>query len=579
MKNKLFFKIFFRYLFLLFSIFVIFLFLSLRYFRNVYINDIKEIIKNDAYLINETLKDYLKYKNFNELDKFVKEIAKKLNIRITVIDEGGNVISDSEKDPKLMENHIARPEIQIALKEGSGIYVRYSSTVKEDMIYFARVFEMQSKKYFIRTSYFVKNFKKNFTAIRNNILIFAFVLFLLSIVMIYFYSRSLYAPIKKLKEATQHVANGNFDTKVILHEKDEFKELADNFNLMIEELKQFFEEKIEKQKHLNTIISSIDDGILAIDSKGKIIFVNNGFNKIFDVQGLVNKYYWEFLISPDLIKVIEEVISKKINFQGAIEIKSKFYFCNATYLEQYEQVIIILHDISKVKEYEKIKKDLVANVSHELKTPLTAISGFAETALETTREKDTKKYLEIIINNSKRLINIINDLLLLSNIENNNKNLQFSEINLLELLNKIKKLFEKRLKEKNLKFILNIDENNKKIKADIYMLEQVFINLIDNAVKYTEKGEIRINTYMKDKNKMIIEVSDTGIGIPQEHIPKIFERFYVVDKSRSRESGGTGLGLSIVKHIINIHKGEILVDSKVGIGTKFIIILPVKITD
>lgn len=579
MKNKLFFKIFFRYLFLLFSIFVIFLFLSLRYFRNVYINDIKEVIKNDAYLINETLKDYLKYKNFNELDKFVKEIAKKLNIRITVIDDGGNVISDSEKDPKSMENHLGRPEIQIALKEGTGIYVRYSSTVKEDMIYFARVFEMQSKKYFIRTSYFVKNFKKNFTDIRNNILIFAFVLFLLSIVMIYFYSRSLYAPINKLKEATQLVANGNFDTKVILHEKDEFKELADNFNFMIDELKQFFEEKIEKQKHLNTIISSIDDGILAIDSKGKIIFVNNGFNKIFDVQGLVNKYYWEFLISPDLIKVIEEVISKKINFQGAIEIKSKFYFCNATYLEQYEQVIIILHDISKVKEYEKIKKDLVANVSHELKTPLTAISGFAETALETTREKDTKKYLEIIINNSKRLINIINDLLLLSNIENNNKNLQFSEINLLELLNKIKKLFEKRLKEKNLKFILNIDENNKKIQADLYMLEQVFINLIDNAVKYTEKGEIRINTYMKDKNKMIIEVSDTGIGIPQEHIPKIFERFYVVDKSRSRESGGTGLGLSIVKHIINIHKGEILVDSKVGIGTKFIIILPVKITD
>jgi len=215
-------------------------------------------------------------------------------------------------------------------------------------------------------------------------------------------------------------------------------------------------------------------------------------------------------------------------------------------------------------------------VSHELKTPLTAIAGFAETALETTKEKETKKYLEIIINNSKRLINIINDLLLLSNIENNSQNIQFSEVDLSKLFNNIKKLFEKRLKEKNLKFILNLDENNKKIQADLYMMEQLFINLIDNAIKYTEKGEIRINTYMKDKNKILIEVSDTGIGIPQEHIPRIFERFYVVDKSRSRESGGTGLGLSIVKHIINIHKGEILVDSKIGTGTKFIIILPVK---
>jgi two-component system phosphate regulon sensor histidine kinase PhoR len=576
MKNKLFFKIFFGYLFLLFSIFVIFLFLSLRYFRNVYINDIKEILKNDAYLINETLKDQLKYKNFNELDKFIKEIAKKLNIRITVIDEGGNVISDSEKDPKLMENHLNRPEIQIALKEGTGIYVRYSSTVREDMIYFARIFEMQNKKYFIRTSYFLKSFKKNFTDIRNNILIFALIIFLISIAIIYFYSRSLYLPIKKLKEATKKVADGDFDTKVILHKEDEFKELADNFNLMTQELKQFFSEKIEKQKHLNTIISSIDDGIIAIDSKGKIVFVNNGFNKIFEIQGLDNRYYWEFLISPDLIKVIEDVISKKSNFQGAIEIKNRFYFCNATYLDQYEQAIIILHDISRIKEVEKVKKDLVANVSHELKTPLTAIAGFAETALETTKEKETKKYLEIIINNSKRLINIINDLLLLSNIENNSQNIQFSEVDLSKLFNNIKKLFEKRLKEKNLKFILNLDENNKKIQADLYMMEQVFINLIDNAIKYTEKGEIRINTYMKDKNKILIEVSDTGIGIPQEHIPRIFERFYVVDKSRSRESGGTGLGLSIVKHIINIHKGEILVDSKIGTGTKFIIILPVK---
>ena len=574
MKNKLFFKIFFGYLFLLFSIFVIFLFLSLRYFRNVYINDIKEILKNDAYLINETLNDYLKYKNFNELDKFIKEIAKKLNIRITVIDEGGNVISDSEKDPKLMENHLNRPEIQIALKEGTGIYVRYSSIVREDMIYFARIFEMQNKKYFIRTSYFLKSFKKNFTDIRNNILIFALVIFLISIAIIYFYSRSLYLPVKKLKEATKKVADGDFDTKVILHKDDEFKELADNFNLMTQELKQFFSEKIEKQKHLNTIISSIDDGIIAIDSKGKIVFVNNGFNKIFEIQGLANRYYWEFLISPDLIKVIEDVISKKSNFQGAIEIKNRFYFCNATYLDQYEQAIIILHDISRIKEVEKIKKDLVANVSHELKTPLTAINGFAETALDTTKEKETKKYLEIIINNSKRLINIINDLLLLSNIENKDKNLKYEEVDLIKLLNNIQKIFEKRLKEKNLKFVLNLDNN--KIFADLYMLEQLFINLIDNAIKYTERGEIKISTYKKDENKLIIEVSDTGIGIPQEHIPKIFERFYVVDKSRSKETGGTGLGLSIVKHIVNLHNGEILVDSQVGIGTRFIIILPVK---
>ena len=576
MKNKLFFKIFFNYIIILFFVFVIFILISTNYLKNIYLHSIKDILKSDSYLINESIKNYLKTKKYNELENNIKNIAQKINIRITVIDIDGNVLSDSTKDHSIMENHINRPEIQMALKNNMGIYTRYSSTVKEDMIYFARMFEEQGRKYFLRTSYYLKNFNKDFGNIRNNILFFASVIFLISVFIIYVYSKKLYGPIKILKDATQQVANGNFDIKVVLHEKDELKELADNFNIMIEELRRFFLQMIEKQKHLNTIISSIDEGIIALDSKGKILFVNNGFNKIMNVECINDRYYWEFLISPNLIRIIEEIITKKTSFVGTVEIKNKYFYCNASYLNQQEQSIIILHDISKIKEYEKIKKDLVANVSHELKTPLTAINGFAETALDTTKEKETKKYLEIIINNSKRLINIINDLLLLSNIENKDKNLEYEEVDLIKLLNNIQKIFEKRLKEKNLKFYLNLDKNNNKIFADLYMLEQLFINLIDNAIKYTERGEIKISTYKKDENKLIIEVSDTGIGIPQEHIPKIFERFYVADKSRSRETGGTGLGLSIVKHIVNLHNGEILVDSQVGIGTRFIIILPVK---
>lgn len=576
MKNKLFFKIFFNYIIILFAVFVTFILISTRYFKKIYLHSIEDILKSDSYLINETIKNHLRTKKYNELENNVKNIAQKINVRITVIDINGNVLSDSTKDHNLMENHLNRPEIQMALKNNTGIYTRYSSTVKEDMIYFARIFEEQGQKYFLRTSYYLKNFNKYFRNIRNNILFFAFIIFIISVFIIYFYSKKLYGPIKILKDTTQQVANGNFDVKVVLHEKDEFKELADNFNIMIEELRRFFLQIIEKQKHLNIIISSIEDGIIALDSKGKILFVNNGFNKIMNVKCVNDRYYWEFLISPNLIRIIEEIITKKISFVGTVEIKNKYFYCNAAHLSQYEQIIIILHDISKIKEYEKIKKDLVANVSHELKTPLTAINGFAETALDTTKEKETKKYLEIIINNSKRLINIINDLLLLSNIENKDKNLEYEKVDLIKLLNNIQKLFEKRLKEKNLKLVLNLDKNNNEINADLYMLEQLFINLIDNAIKYTERGEIKINTYKKDENKLIIEISDTGIGIPQEHIPKIFERFYVVDKSRSRETGGTGLGLSIVKHIVNLHNGEILVDSQVAIGTRFIIILPLK---
>jgi two-component system phosphate regulon sensor histidine kinase PhoR len=574
MKNKLFFKIFFNFIIILFAVFVIFILISINYFKKIHLDLIEDILNSDLYLINETIKNYLRTKQYNELENAINNIAKKINTRITIIDFDGSVLVDSIKDYKLKENYISSPEIQMALKNNTGISIRYSSTVKGDIIYFAKMFEEQGQKYFLRTSYYLKNFNEDFSNTRNNILFFAFIIFIISVFIIYFYSKKLYVPIKILKDATQQVANGNFDVKVVLHEKDELKELADNFNTMIEELRRFFLQMLEKQKHLNTVISSIDEGIIALDSKGKILFVNNGFNKIMNVECVNDRYYWEFLISPNLIRIIEEIITKKISFVGTVEIKNKYFYCNATHLSQYEQIIIILHDISKIKEYEKIKKDLVANVSHELKTPLTAINGFVETALDTTKEKETKKYLEIIINNSKRLINIINDLLLLSNIENKDKNLKYEEVDLIKLLNNIQKIFEKRLKEKNLKFVLNLDNN--KIFADLYMLEQLFINLIDNAIKYTERGEIKISTYKKDENKLIIEVSDTGIGIPQEHIPKIFERFYVVDKSRSKETGGTGLGLSIVKHIVNLHNGEILVDSQVGIGTRFIIILPVK---
>ena len=233
-----------------------------------------------------------------------------------------------------------------------------------------------------------------------------------------------------------------------------------------------------------------------------------------------------------------------------------------------------LYDITKIKNLEKTKKDFVSNVSHELRTPLTAIKGFVETLEETTNDDENKHYLNIIKRHTDRVINIVEDLLLLSELEEESSSLELEDVNLKGLIENILKIFDQRLREKNLVLKFKADKNLPLIKADPFKLEQVFINLIDNAIKYTERGEVMISVSQNDKG-LITEIQDTGICIPKEHLSRIFERFYVVDKSRSRKLGGTGLGLSIVKHIVLLHNGKIDVENIPGTGTKFIVTLPV----
>jgi two-component system phosphate regulon sensor histidine kinase PhoR len=222
-----------------------------------------------------------------------------------------------------------------------------------------------------------------------------------------------------------------------------------------------------------------------------------------------------------------------------------------------------------------MKKDFVVNVSHELRTPLTAIKGFVETLDEDANDKN-RHYIEIIRRHTDRLINIVQDLLTLSEIEERQTQLMLSKVDIRVLLENLTKIFEYKLAEKNLKLIVHVDEAFPKIKIDPFKMEQVFVNLIDNAIKYTDEGFIKISAFQMD-DKAIIEIMDTVIGIPKEHHPRIFERFYTVDKSRSKKHGGTGLGLSIVKHIVLLHQGEIIVDTNPDGGTKFVISIPVKL--
>jgi two-component system phosphate regulon sensor histidine kinase PhoR len=323
-------------------------------------------------------------------------------------------------------------------------------------------------------------------------------------------------------------------------------------------------------------VSSIQETLLVLDKEGRIKLTNESFQKTFNDEDVYNKFYWEVMRCPDFSELIKRVMEERKNQIQEVEFRDKHYLCSVTFLSSKEGLVAVLYDITDLKNLERVKKDFVANISHELRTPLTAIKGFVETLEE---EEDIKnvQYLEIIKRHTDRLMNIGNDLLLLSELEQTDKALVIEDVNLVSLAENMLKVFEHRAKEKGIELKLEAAKELKNVQADSFKLEQMLINLIDNAIKYTEKGEVSIALKQND-SQSIIEISDTGIGIPASNLPRIFERFYVVDKSRSKKLGGTGLGLSIVKHIVLLHGGTIDVESSQGMGTIFTIVLPSHLT-
>lgn len=412
--------------------------------------------------------------------------------------------------------------------------------------------------------------------LRSSIFMSAVIITAISLLIALIFSRILSKPIKEINTAIRNLSPGNFKSKVFLRNRDEFKELADSFNYMTEQMEVSFEELSRQKEELNSIVSSIQEGLLVLDSKGKILLCNDSFKKFFQVFLVDGKYYWEVIRGPYLGELIEKVTDKKGSESSELVLHDRIFLCNAIFLDSRKEIIITFYDITEIRKLEKIKRDFVANLSHELRTPLTSIKGYAETLEEEIDEDEKLHYLDIIKRNTERLINIVQDLLLLSELEEKGATLQLAEVNLKNMVEDVLRIFEQKLRDKKLDLRFDVDNRLPLIKADIFMLEQVFINIIDNAIKYTEKGFISISLEQKD-DKVIIEIQDTGIGIKESHLSRIFERFYVVDKSHSKKLGGTGLGLSIVKHIVFLHNGKIDVESTYGFGTKFIITLPIKV--
>ncbi|SHJ56964.1 HAMP domain-containing sensor histidine kinase [Tepidibacter formicigenes] len=417
----------------------------------------------------------------------------------------------------------------------------------------------------------------------NDIYVLVLLLTIISI-LIYRYLTILRRYLKEIILVSNKVSNGDFSVKLKNQYSGDLGRLSNNFNFMITKINNNIEELEDKNIKLKSILKSISNGIVAIDNDETILLINDVAKEIFNYES--DKFEGEKIdkvINNDvLLKSIKNLIPIRKSTQIQIEDeKDRFYKVkiDPILLKNAENVIIgsiiNIEDVTENVKLEKIRSDFVANVTHELKTPLTSINGFIET-LKSNNEIDIEtrnRFLDIIDIESNRLRRLIDDILMLSFIENN-KNDKYEDVNLWETFEEVFDLTFNLAKNKNINYTYNFPSKDIYLKTNKDYIKQIFVNLIDNAIKYTpEEGSVRV-LVKEDSKNIKISVKDTGIGIPDEDIPRIFERFYRVDKARSKKIGGTGLGLAILKHIVISLNGKIEVNSELNKGTEFIVIIP-----
>ena len=576
MKKSIFSKILGSYFLIIFMLAGSILIVSHITIKNFYIDTLTSSLIKNGVTLNLKISPLIKENRLNDLSTLLTALSEEISTRITVINLNGMVLADSEKDPKEMENHRDRLEIREALHGRIGKSIRYSSTLDSEMLYIALPITIEDKTAgVLRLSLFLSHINKLFESIKYKIFEIVLIIILITLLGAFIFSKSISKPIKELTNASHKVAEGDFDVKVFFKKEDELKELSDSFNYMTSQIKDLFFEVSSQKEEISRIISSIQDVLFVLDKEDIIKLSNDNCKIIFDNGEINGKHYWEISKNAELNEMINQAKEEKKNITKRIELNNKIYLASITFIQLKEEMVVLLSDITGITNLEKIKKDFIVNVSHELKTPLTAIKGFVET-LDEEENITNKDYIDIIKRHTDRLIFIVQDLLHLSSLEERGGEAEVEKVDLEHLIEKIIRMFDDKVKGKSIKLNLRLINKVPQLSGDIFKLEQMFINLIDNAIKYTDEGSINISLESRN-GEVRIEIQDEGIGISEEHLARIFERFYVVDKSRSRKLGGTGLGLSIVKHIVLLHNGKIDVESELGSGTRFIINLPINL--
>lgn len=522
----------------------------------------------------------------NDFSAFTKSYGEKYSKRITVIDLDGEVLSDSEAEDQL-ENHGDREEVLDALRGKKTSVTRYSKTLGIDYFYYAIPVASESFTGVLRVAtpfHEISNFNNS---VKYSIIRAIIVCIIIAFLVAFLFTELIHKPIEEITEAAEHISDGDYSIKIYKKGKSHIARLASAFNTMSSNLNDTIRNLTQRKTELEAILGSMAGGVIALNDNDEILFFNKSF---IDIMALEDKK--ESMKGSSIYSVVRNIIiynamdkvrnkNKKIKLEGTGTKKNQTISITGTPLvagsRELFGVLLIVEDITQIKKLENVRTDFVSNVTHELKTPLTSIKGFIETLrYGKVEEKEVaNKFLDIIDIEVERLSRLIEDILLLSEIESRDeRETVLCDIN--KVATDVLELLEYKTSDNDkVKIVYEAPSYIRPFSGNPDRIKELFINLIDNAIKYTEEGVIKVVCKEKDDNLFIL-VKDSGIGIPKKDLPRIFERFYRVEKGRSRKMGGTGLGLSIVKHIVQLYDGNIEVKSSIGKGTEFKIVLPYK---
>jgi len=516
--------------------------------------------------------------------KLAHSLGKAIKARVTLIDAEGKVLGESDvRDDQLeaIGNHLQRPEVQQALKEGSGWSMRHSATLRTTMLYVALPVT-NNQATILRLALPLESFDAAKRSL-HNLLGGAVVLLLgISLLLSIILAKVTAKPLREIADAAARIGVGERGVRIPTGKGEEIDYLARVLNEMATRIDEQMHRLTSEQQRLAAILRGMGEGVMVTDTKGTVILINPSFRKQFGLVGEVEgRPLVEVCRNPDLLHAFEEQreSGNEVSCEIAIPATNLVLMVHWVPLagdNGKRGTVAVFHDISDLKRVETMRRDFVANVSHELRTPVAVIKGYGETlldgALDDSPER-SRRFVEVMVSHAERLTNLINDILTLSKLEAKDASLALHPLDLCGTVRKAHMLMEDHARTKGIRLTFDCPESLPKVLADQSQFEQVLLNLLDNAIKYTpDGGDVTVHAQQTGE-RIQISIRDTGIGIPSKDLPRIFERFYRVDEGRSREQGGTGLGLSIVKHIVQLHGGEISVTSDIGKGSVFTVVL------
>lgn len=556
--------------------------------RGFYLEAIRGRLAEETRLAGELLRPqlagYAGKRGREEIDRYVKELGERTSARITLVAPDGTVLGDTAQDAMVMDNHLNRPEIRQAMTGKVGSALRLSHTVNEEMLYTAVSLDENGRLIgFIRLALPLSQLNQAIIRIRYGLLAGLFLVLLFTLGISLLLSTGLTQPLKQMADVSRKIAAGELSSRISVRNRDEIGALAGAINRMAESLQLHVQKVTEGRDRLEAILATMVEGIIVFDTDGRAVLANPAAERMLGLhkEGWYGRRDLEIVRSVELHEKIIAVSRDKVFLEHEISTIApgeKVLHISLAPIRQRPQekagVIAVFHDITRLRRLEEMRADFAANVSHELRTPLTAIRGFAETLQDGAynEPESALRFAQIIQREAERLNSLIEDVLKLSKIESGKTAIATEPVALSDVADEVLARLEGRLK--GYKLALEIPAELPQIAGDKGLLVQALYNVVDNALKYTQAGGSLTVKALERQGEIYLTVADNGIGIPKEAQERIFERFYRVDRARSRRLGGTGLGLAIVKHIVDAHQGRLKLESEEGKGTAITLVLP-----